>query len=269
MRKRDLALVFGVLLLAMPFMAFAVKVEDAGAEWIIETDMYRVHWKVAAQAGYSKAFAEGNKNSLIGGGGGSRSFYHSANYAGWKDWGAAAKVEVVEEGGGKLVMSYEMDDGGSKIYHVTATYWDGVPYFKHEVVVEAKSKVVSFSDGHDPMWEPRNGQGAKNEYELWDQPFPHVAMANDDGYIALYTEVGTARKHAWQADGRMDLVHDNVGVNLKKGAKSDPLVYYIAVGKGDLTDADKLADSVTKEPSSVLSVSPKAKLTTTWGDLKR
>ena len=66
----------------------------------------------------------------------------------------------------------------------------------------------------------------------------------------------------------MDLTHDNIVVNLATGEMSDPIVYYMATGTGDLDDAHELADIVTKTPAEVLAVSAKAKLATSWGDLK-
>ena len=258
-----------VLLAAFAFDLGAVQVDEKAGVWIIETDSYKLHFREQAQAGYSQAFPSLNadEKSLIGAGQG-RTFYHSSNYNGWKDWGAAADVEEISNANNTLIMKYVMDDGDSKLYEITATYWDGAPYFKHELVVTAKNPVLSLGNGHEPMVEPRNGAGAGNEYMVWDDPFPHVAMANDNGYFALYTESGTARHHAWQGDGRMDLVHDDLGVNLKADASSEPLVYYIAIGKGGLDDAHDLADQVTEVPAS-LSVDPKNKLATRWAQLKR
>lgn len=242
--------------------ASAVSVSEADGVWVIETDGYTVHFREAAQAGYSQAIADGG--SLIGADQG-RTVYHSSNYGGWRDWGAAVEASIVEEGAGYLVMKYVMNDGGSKLYHVTATYWDGVPYFKHELSIEASAALASFSNGHEPMCEPRNGKGAENEYQVWEDPFPHVAFANGDGYFALYTENGTARMHGWQADGRMDLVHDNLSQDLTAGQSSDPVAFYFAVGTGGLDDAHALADSVTDIPTSV---DPAGKAASTWAAVK-
>ena len=261
-RKTLLSLLIPVVMGLGVGHASAVSVSEDNGVWIIETDGYTVHFREANRAGYSQAIAEGG--SLLGADQ-ARTIYHSSNYAGWRDWGAAAEVSVVEEGAGYLVMKYVMDDGGSKLYHVTATYWDGVPYFKHELAIEASAALASLSNGHEPMCEPRNGKGAENEYAVWDDPFPHVALANGDGYFAMYTENGTARMHAWQADGRMDLVHDNLSQDLTAGQTSDPIAFYMAVGSGGLDDAHMLADSVTDVPTSV---DPAGKLTSTWAAVK-
>ena len=267
-RLSTIAAVF-CFLAAFAFDLGAVQVDENGGVWIIQTDSYELHFREAARAGYSQVFSsiEPEAESLFGAGQ-ARTFYHAANYNGWKDWGTAVEVEEVSNANSTLIMKYTIDDGDSKVYEVTATYWDGAPYFKHELVVTAKNAVLSLGNGHEPMVEPRNGAGGGNEYLVWDDPFPHVAMANDNGYFALYTESGTARHHAWQADGRMDLVHDDLGVNLKADDSSDPLIYYIAVGKGGLDDAHDLAEQVTEEPAS-LSVDPKNKLATRWAQLKR
>ncbi len=261
-RKTLLSLLIPVVMGLGVGDASAVSASEDNGVWIIETDRYAVHFREAAQAGYSQAIADGG--SLLGADQ-PRTLYHSSNYGGWRDWGAAAEVNIVEEGAGYLVMKYVMNDGGSKLYHVTATYWDGVPYFKHELTIEASAAVASFASGHEPMCEPRNGKGAENQYMMWEEPFHHVAFANGDGYFALYTENGTARMHDWQAGGRMDLVHNNLSQDLAAGQTSDPIAFYIAVGSGGLDDAHMLADSVTDVPTSV---DPAGKLTSTWAAVK-
>ncbi|MDE0021251.1 MAG: hypothetical protein OXT69_07705 [Candidatus Poribacteria bacterium] len=262
-RKTIICLLASAVMILGAGVASAVSVSSADGVWMIETDGYTVHFKEAAQAGYSQAIASGE--SLFGAGQG-RNFYHSSNYGGWRDWGAAAEVSVVEEGAGYLVMKYVMNDGGSKLYHVTATYWDGVPYFKHELAIEASAALASLSNGHEPMVEPRNGKGAENQYMLWEDPFHHVAFANGDGYFAMYTENGTAAMNdAWNVDGRMHLIHDNLSQDLTAGQTSDPIAFYMAVGSGGLDDAHTLADSVTDVPTSV---DPAGKLTSTWAAVK-
>ncbi len=248
----------------------AVEVDENGGVWTIQTDRYALHFKVEARAGYSQAFPsiEAGAESLFGAGQ-PRTFYHAANYNGWIDWGTAVDVEEISNANNTLIMRYTLDDGDSKVYEVTATYWDGAPYWKHEVVVKAKKPVVSFSDNHEPMSEPRNGMGADNEYQAWDAPIAHAAFANENGFFALYTEMGTAiAAGGWAPDGRMHLSHNDLGVQLKEGDSSDPLVYYMAAGTGDLDDAHDLAEQVTQEPAS-LSVDPAEKLAMRWADLKR
>ncbi|MDE0021250.1 MAG: hypothetical protein OXT69_07700 [Candidatus Poribacteria bacterium] len=268
-RLSTIAAVF-CFLAAFAFDLGAVQVDENGGVWTIQTDSYELHFKVAAQAGYSQVFPsiEAGAESLFGAGQG-RNFYHAANYNGWKDWGTAVDVEEVSNANSTLIMKYTLDDGDSKVYEVTATYWDGAPYFKHELVVTAKNAVMSLSDGHEPMVEPRNGKGAGNQYMEWDAPFPHVAMESDGAYFAMYTEVGTtAFNAAWNTDGRMHLLHNEQGVNLQADASSDPLVYYLAIGPGGLDNAHDLAEQVTEEPAS-LSVQPQNKLAARWAELKK
>jgi len=267
MTRKTILSAVGALMLVGAVGAQAASLDEDGVDFTVTTDQYTINWNTNAQSGYSSIIPAGNGEIDLFGAGG-RNVYHSANYAGWKDWGGAADTNVIEESAGKIVLGFDMDDGASKIYHVTATFWDGVPYWKNELIVEAVVAVTSFSDGHEPMCEPRAG-GAGNEFEKWDAPFAHAAFANDDGYFAMYTELGTARTHVWEADGRMDLEHNNLQVLLDKGEMSDPIVYYMATGTGDLDDAHDLADLVTKLPAEVLAVSAKAKLATSWGDMKQ
>ncbi len=245
--------------------AHAASASDHGDKWVIETDAYTLHWKLEAEAGYSQAWAVGQEGSLLGAKQ-PRTFYHSDNYGGrWHDWGASTAREVTRSPG-KVAVEYTMFDGASKTYTCTATYWDGAPYFRHTVVVEAHAEAFSFANGHEPMVEPHTGTGAVNAYEAWADPIPHVAFANKHGFFAMYTELGTARAHeAWEADGRMDLVHDSLGRRLAKGERSDPIVYYLAVGPGVLGDAHALAADVHR---AILPVSREARLATVWADLK-
>mgnify|MGYP001245358722 CR=1 FL=1 len=251
------------LVLSYASTAYAATASESGGVWTIETDNYTVHFKTDAQAGYSQIFPGGGGDSLFGAGEG-RNLYHSANYAGWSDWGPAASAEVVSDGS-ELVMEYVMDDGNMKVYHLTATHWDGVPYWRHQLTIEARGDLPSFGDGHEPMVEPRNGAGADNEYADWTDPFAHVAFANSNGYFALYTETGAARTHVWQDDGRMDLVHDTVAEDLTSGDVGSELTFYLATAAGSLDDAHALVDEVTNVPTAV---DAEGKLTTTWGAMK-
>ena len=250
--------------------AGAVEVDEEANHWIISTDLYTLHMKIENRAGYDQAFPTPGPDAVsLFGEGQIRNFYHAANYDGWVHWGNIVDAEVVSNANKTLIMQFEMDDGNSKEYHITATYWDGAPYWKHELVVKATKPVLSLSNGHEPMVEPRNGLGNNNEYLAWEDPIPHVAFANGNGYFALYTEVGTTfAAPAWAPDGRMHLLHNDLGVQLAEGQSSDPLVYYMAIGPGDLDDAHELAETVTEEPAS-LSVDPIDRLAARWAELKR
>jgi len=245
----------------------AASAYESDGVWMIETDGYTLHFKTDAQAGYSQIFPTGGAGDSLFGAGEGRNLYHSANYSGWSDWGPAATAEVAEDGGSKLVMHYVMDDGNMKVYDLMATHWDGVPYWKHELTITARGDLPSFGDGHEPMVEPRNAAGDANEYAMWADPFSHVAFANPNGYFAMYTESGEARTHVWEADGRMDLVHDSVAEDLSDGGSSSALTFYLATGPGGLDDAAALVSDVTTVPSTT-AVDADGKLTTTWGSMK-
>jgi len=140
-----------VLCLGISLPLLAVDVDEDGSYVIVETALYKVCWKKAAQMGYMQAFVGGSQDSIIGVAG--RAFYHSSDYGGWKDWGALTNWEIVEEGGGKTVVKYESRDAGQKEYTCIATYYDSVYYIKHEVTVTAAGAVTSFQSGHEPMFE--------------------------------------------------------------------------------------------------------------------
>ena len=116
----------------------------------IKTDTYEVHWKTGAQMGYMVALVKGKAlfDDKIG-----RRLYHSANYAGWKDWGGLVDFEILDQTRSMAKIKFVSDDGASKEYICVATFWDGTPPIKHEVMVKAKKDLVSFSDGHEPMKE--------------------------------------------------------------------------------------------------------------------
>jgi uncharacterized protein YxeA len=284
--KKLFVLSIALLLLAIWVdYSAAVKIEGdkKGPVIKIETDMYRVHWKTANQAGYVTAFAKSGKDELriIEGDAEGRRFYHSANYAGWKDWGSVADFEVVEEGGGKIKVEYTMNDGDSKEYICTVTYWDGSPLVKHQVVVKALKNVVSFADGHEPMYEIR---GPSKGMKMWPSegnagPFARCAFwTKEGGFSALYATdpLATAESFAdWAnglGNGRMHLVHNALGKNLTQGNLSDPIVYWVAFGVGDDKDADALSETVAAIKDGDLepqAVDAKGKLSTTWGALKK
>lgn len=51
-----------------------------------------------------------------------RACYYSSEYGGWKDWGALADWEILEEAPGRVVISYNSADSGTKEYNCVATY---------------------------------------------------------------------------------------------------------------------------------------------------
>ena len=72
-----------------------------------------------------------------------RRLYHSANYAGWKDWGGLVDFEILDQTRSMAKIKFVSDDGASKEYICVATFWDGTPLIKHEVTVKAKKAVAS------------------------------------------------------------------------------------------------------------------------------
>jgi len=254
--KRLLFLLAIVLFLGVISSALAVTVDEDDKYVIVETKLYTAQWNKPAQMGYMQAFVGDSDESVINESG--RALYHSSDYGGWKDWGALVDWEILEEGGGKAVVQYSSKDGGSKEYTCVAYYYDSVSYIKHEVTVTADGgAVTSFQSGHEPMFEMA---GTNVGIQVFTDPFPHVAYWTGDFFGALYgPDAQEARNHGT----RMDLLHDNLGENLKNG-DSATVTYYVAFGVGDADSANELAPDVTDEPAGD-AVSPADSLTTTWG----
>ena len=204
-----------------------------------------------------------------------RRLYHSANYAGWKDWGGLVDFEILDQTRSMAKIKFVSDDGASKEYICVATFWDGTPLIKHEVTVKAKKAVVSFSDGHEPMYEVRSPIKGRKK---WDSkgnngPFAHNTFWTKDGFSALYATdplVMAREWGGWQADGRMDLDHKALGKQLKKGQTSEPIVYWVAFGPGGEKEAHDLAKTVTEVKDGDLqqAVDADEKLSITWGAIK-
>ena len=266
--KRLLCFLVVVLCLWSVLPLLAVNVSDDNTYVIIETVNYTVHWKKGSRMGYMEAFLPGGQNSLIGVG--SRAFYHSSSYAGgWKDWEAMTDWEILEEGGGKAVVQYITSDSGSKEYTCVASYYDSVPYIKHELTVKntGNTDVISFESNHDPMFEPNMDM---DEMMTWAQPFPHACWEVNDGFVALYgpeAEAAPLSDRDGRNPGRMSLNHNSSGKGLSKG-ESATITYYVAFGAGDENDADDLANDVQDEPPIGGAVSPVGSLTTTWGKIR-
>ena len=264
-----------LLMIWTNFSSAAVTIEGGKRDAFIKikTDTYEVHWKTGAQMGYMVALVKGKAlfDDKIG-----RRLYHSANYAGWKDWGALTGFKILNQRKTMAKVEFVSDDGASKEYICVATFWDGTPLIKHEVSVKAKKAVVSFSDGHEPMYEVRSPIKGRNK---WDSkgdngPFAHAAFWTKGGvFSALYAtdpQVMARNFPGWQADGRMDLDHKNLGVQLKKGSTSEPIVYWVAFGTGGEKEAHDLAKTVAevKDGDIFQAVDANEKLSITWGAIK-
>ncbi len=249
---------------------WAVSVDESDAFVIIETVGYKVHWgKQTARMGYVEAFIANGADSVMVKG--DRTFFHASDYdGGWKHWGQLIDWEIVEEVPGKAVVKYESKDAGSKEYTCVASYYDSVNYIKHEFTVTnaGPDPVMSFEGGHEPMFEPnRDFEGMKT----FDQPFSHAAFWVKEGtFAAIYgPDAQESQVSVWENrnPGRIALVHDNMGEQLKKG-ESATITYYVVFGKGDDKDATALAEDVTKEPPIGGTVSPVGALATMWGRIR-
>ena len=255
-----------VMILAISSSLMAVDVKEEGTSVIVKTAGYEVHWNKGAQMGYMQAFVAGSENSIIGVAG--RAFYHSGEYGGaWHDWGGLQKWETVEKGGGKAVVKYISSDGVSKEFTCIATYYDSVPYIKHEFTVKniGNDAISSFQSGHSPMFEVNTDVEGMQANA---QPFPYTVYWVKDGYYGgLYgpdAKEAVFMEWAPRNPGRMHLVHDNQAKQIKKGETST-IVYYVAFGKGKMKEAVALANDVQKEPSGGKAVSSQDSLSTKWG----
>jgi len=258
------------LMISLTTNVSSVVVDEDNDFVIITTATYEVHWgKLTGRHGYVEAFVGNGEESVMTKG--DRTFFHASEYAGgWKHWGPILDWNIVEEVPGKAVVMYVSRDTGSKEYTTVATYYDSVPYIRHEVTVTnfGADPVNAFESGHDPMFEPnREFDGM----QAFDQPIPHVAYWVAEGnFAALYgPDAQEARAVSWQDvnPGRMQLFHDGTGGQLKKN-ESATITFYVAFARGDDKDANDLAADVTEEPPLVGAVSPIGTLATTWGKIR-
>ena len=259
-----ISVVFVCLGLALPLLA--VVVEEDNDYVIIKTAGYEVRWKKAARMGYMKAFLPGSQDSLIGEA--DRAFYHSSSYAGgWKDWQELVNWEIAEEIPGKTVINYETKDTGTKEYSSMVTYYDSVPYIKHELTITNTGDATeAFASGHEPMFEPNMDMDGMANF---DQPFPHACWWVHGGFVAIYgpeAESADLSARDERDPGRMALNHNNLGVLIANGASAS-VTYYVAFGPGGSDEADALAASVQEEPLTT-AVSPEGNVTTTWGYIR-
>jgi hypothetical protein len=263
--RRVILLLVVVLSLGFVLPAVAVMVSEDDNYVIIENDIYELHWKKAEQMGYMQAFIGGSSESIIGSNG--RAFYHSSDYGGWSDWGALVSWEIVSDTGSSVTIRYVSRDAKTKEYSSDVTYYDGVPYIKHDLTITNTGAAAdSFSSGHEPMFEVNVDVLGM---EVYTDPFPHVAYWTASGaFGALYgPDAENAEKMAWggRDDGRMHLIHNNLAKPIADG-QSDSVTYYVAFGEGGQEEAHALAAQVQMPPSAV---SPGDSLISTWGQLKR
>jgi hypothetical protein len=176
--------------------------------------------------------------------------------------------EIVEETPTKVVIKYESRDTGTKEYTCIASYYDTVSYIKHEVTItNTGAATEAFASGHEPMFEVNTDMEGM---EAFDDPFPHVTYWTAGGFFgATYgPDAESANAGEWQGrnPGRMQLIHNNLGVPIANG-ESASVTYYVAFGQGGAAEATALAAHVQEEPPTT-SVSPEGSLTTTWGQIR-
>jgi hypothetical protein len=106
--------------------------------------------------------------------------------------------------------------------------------------------------------------------EAFDDPFPHVVYWTADGHFgATYgPDAESANAGEWQGrnPGRMQLIHNNLGVLIANG-ESASVTYYVAFSDGGMQEGTDLAAHVQEEPLTTF-VSPAGSLTTTWGQIR-
>jgi len=266
-------LVLGVLILIflqLSNSSFSIRIEDAGGTVDIQTDMYELSWKKAKTMGYVRAKPKGIAKSLIQNA--EDPFFHAGDYAGWEDWGETQKVNI-QKSPGKAIIEYTSKGTKFMEYSCVATYWDGVPYFKHEVRaknINKEAKVFPIS-GYDPMVNPNLEFG--DQREKWVEPIPHIAYWNTNAYFGLYSALSKAKPKFgnWQGKGSMiQLDHDRQMALLNKKQVSNPVIYCISIGKGGKNKAHKIAFEIQRilAGADPQSVKLSDKLSTMWGTIK-
>ena len=273
MTIRNLYLVFIMLNFLWPGISWSVTIKDGKNEVNISSDQYKLTWKKAETMGYSTAIPSGSKKSLIQNL--KDPFYHGGDYANWEFWGATGKVKILEQNVGKSVVEYQSKGTEIMAYSITATYWDAVPYFMHEVRgtnlhKEPQAFPVS---GYDPMFNP-GYEFKEEEFKIWKEPIPHVAIWQPNGYfIALYSKNprARARKGDWQGKGSVvQLNHDWQLDMIDRKKQSEPVTYCVALAKGGEGEAHQLAAEIKtmfegKEPKSV---NHNGKIPVFWASIK-
>lgn len=254
----------------------SVTVKDKGNSVSIKTDMLELNWKKTADMGYDSAIPAGAKVSLLKAG--NSVFYHGSDYrGGWKFWGKADKFKIVEETPNRVVVEYTSFDGDSFEYSCVATYWDGVPFFKHEVRVinsRGPENTAWPVSGYDPMLNSGVPFGDKRaKAKLWKDPLPHGAYWTDEGYFGgLYSAHPKAKAKFGDWQGNFDwlqLDHDWYVALIEKKKQSESIIYFVAFDKGGEAEAHALADSILKaKDADPQAVKPSGKLSTIWGKMK-
>lgn len=278
MKKGILSLAF-VFTLGFILSSFAVEVTEEPLGIAIKTHLYELFWAKdngSHGMGYTEVTFEGLEDPIMSGG----ELFHDLDYLGGKrHWGPMVEKEtkILQQTPDIAVVKYVSHDDRTLEYTCIATYWEALPYFKHEVTVkndgpEAQAWPMTGEDpslipGIDIEWDEEKKEG---DMAFWKDPLPHIVYWNDEGFGGLYATTAKARPRFgdWQGLGvRIRLDHGLVGKNIQKKETSPVLVYYLGFGPGGKDEAHALATQIMEKPGGQ-AVEPAGKLSATWGTIK-
>jgi len=267
-----------VLLLGFISSSFAVMVTiERNSGMVIETELYELFWSEDSGShgmGYTDiTFKDAGK--LMDGG----ELYHDLDYGGRIHWGAMIDddTEILEEDAWVATVKYVSHDGKWLQYTCIATYWELLPFFKHEVTVtnDGAEGAAWPMTGYDPLlipggsieWDEDNKEG---NMALSNEPIPHIIYWNNKGFGGIYASTPKARPRFgdWHGLGTMiRLDHGMVATQVERKTTSPTLVYYLGFGVGGEAEAHALATQVMESPSGK-AVKLAGKLSTTWSAIK-
>lgn len=155
--KKLISVMASVLLLGFISSSFAVMVTiERNSGMVIETELYELFWSEDSGShgmGYTDiTFKDAGK--LMDGG----ELYHDLDYGGRIHWGAMIDddTEILEEDAWVATVKYVSHDGKWLQYTCIATYWELLPFFKHEVTVtnDGAEGAAWPMTGYDPLLIP-------------------------------------------------------------------------------------------------------------------
>lgn len=268
-----------LLLLGFIPSSFAVTVTREPKQGItIKTELYELFWREdngSHGMGYTDVTFEEAGKLMVGG-----ELYHDLDYQGGRThWGAMIddETEILQEDPYIAVVKYVSHDAKTLEYTCIATYWELLPYFKHEVTVtnDGAEGAAWPITGYDPLlipggdieWDEDNKVGNMASSK---EPIPHIVYWNDKGFGGLYASTPKARPRFgdWHGEGTMiRLDHGLVATQVERKTTSPPLVYYLGFGVGGEAEAHALATQIMELPQGK-AVEPAGKLSTTWSAIK-
>lgn len=123
----------------------------------VKTQFYELFWNVDSGngMGYTDVTFEGLEEPLMAGG----SVFHRVDYRGGRsNWGIMKDKdsEILENNNDSATVQYIAHDGKSFEYQCIATYWEALPFFRHEVTVtnDGPEDQAWPITGDDPMMIP-------------------------------------------------------------------------------------------------------------------